>query len=125
VPAQFARCRQALAPLVGRLLTHLVANDVVAQLDALVADEHRRAGDELAHLVLALAAERAVQKLFAVAAALFVVHNLTMQTAVPARRCAGGRRGLKTARPWGRIYNACRRAETFVWSAGAITSACR
>ena len=42
---------------------HFVADDVVAQLDALVADEHRRAGDQLLHLVLALAAERAVEQL--------------------------------------------------------------
>jgi hypothetical protein len=41
----------------------LLADDVVAEVDALVADEDRRAGDQLAHLVLALAAERAVQKL--------------------------------------------------------------
>ncbi len=52
----------ALAALVGG---GLLADDVVAQLDALVADEHRRAGDELAHLVLALAAERAVKQLLA------------------------------------------------------------
>jgi hypothetical protein len=41
-------------PGLGR---RLVADDVVAQLDALVADEHRRAGDQLLDLVLALAAE--------------------------------------------------------------------
>ena len=41
----------------------LVADDVVAQLDALVADEHRRAGDQLLDFVLALAAEGAVQHL--------------------------------------------------------------
>ena len=35
----------------------LFADDVVAQLDAFVADEHGRAGDELPHLVLRLAAE--------------------------------------------------------------------
>src|SRR3712207_9162047 len=32
-----------------------------AELDALVADEHRRPGDQLAHLVLALPAEGAVE----------------------------------------------------------------
>ncbi len=47
----------------------LLANDVHAQLDALVADEHRGAGDELAHLVLALAAERAVEPVLGLAAA--------------------------------------------------------
>jgi hypothetical protein len=51
--------------LVSRFRRRLVANDVVAQLDALVADEHRRSGDELLDLVLALAAERAVQHLLA------------------------------------------------------------
>src|ERR1700694_2121762 len=41
----------------------LLADDVVAQLDAFVADEHRRAGDQLADLVLTLPAEGAVQEL--------------------------------------------------------------
>src|SRR5205085_8087654 len=41
----------------------LLPDDVVAELDALVADEHRRTGDELPHLMLALAAEGTVQKL--------------------------------------------------------------
>src|SRR6516225_492114 len=40
-----------------------------AQLDALVADENGRAGDELAHLVLALAAERAMERFLGFAAA--------------------------------------------------------
>jgi hypothetical protein len=38
-------------------------DDVVAELDAFVADEHRRARNQLAHLVLALAAKRAVEQL--------------------------------------------------------------
>src|SRR5690606_20853967 len=42
-----------------------IANDVVAQPAAFVADEHRRASDQLAPLVLALAAERARQQLLA------------------------------------------------------------
>ena len=45
------------------LLLELLTNDVVAQLHALVADEHGRSRNELANLVLALAAERAVQQL--------------------------------------------------------------
>jgi hypothetical protein len=49
--------------LLGRCLLHFLADDVVAQVDALVADEDRRTRDQLAHLVLALAAERAVQQL--------------------------------------------------------------
>src|SRR5262245_51985568 len=39
----------------------LLANDVHAKLNAFVADEHSRAGNELANLVLALAAERAIE----------------------------------------------------------------
>ena len=50
-----------------------VPDDVVAQVDAFVADEHRRPGDELLDLVLALAAERAVEGFFA-AGAFFVGH---------------------------------------------------
>ena len=57
---------QLVARPVGLVLEFL-ADDVVAQLDALVADEHGGAGDELAHLVLALAAEGAVQQLAVVA----------------------------------------------------------
>jgi hypothetical protein len=46
----------------------LLADDVHAQLDAFIADEHRRTRDQLAHLVLALAAEGAVERVLAVAA---------------------------------------------------------
>ena len=34
-----------------------LANDVIAKLDAFVADEYRRPGNELPHLMLAFAAE--------------------------------------------------------------------
>src|SRR5438876_11415208 len=47
----------------------LVADDVHAQFDAFVADKYGRTGDELAHLVLALAAERAVERILGIAAA--------------------------------------------------------
>src|SRR5260370_20218235 len=46
----------------------LLADDIHAQLDALVADKYGRAGDELAHLVLALAAERAMERFLGFAA---------------------------------------------------------
>ena len=39
----------------------LLADDVHAKLDALIADEDRRPGNELAHVMLALSAERAVE----------------------------------------------------------------
>src|SRR6185437_10235342 len=47
----------------------LLMDDVLAQLDALVADEDGRPGNELAHLVLALAAEGAVERVLRIAAA--------------------------------------------------------
>jgi hypothetical protein len=47
--------RNAIARLHQRGLV-LLADNVHAQFDALVADKHGRAGDELAHLVLDLAA---------------------------------------------------------------------
>src|SRR5262249_31959169 len=59
--AYLLRGRNAVARLHQRGLV-LLANDVHAQFDALVADEYGRAGDELAHLVLALAAKRAVER---------------------------------------------------------------
>ena len=43
----------------------LITNDVIAQLDAFVTNEHRGPGNELADLVLALAAKRAIEQLFA------------------------------------------------------------
>ena len=42
----------------------LLADDIHAQLDALIADEHCRSGDQLAYLVLALAAEGAIEGVF-------------------------------------------------------------
>src|SRR5208282_1425336 len=45
----------------------LLTDDVHAEFDALIADEDGRAGDELAHLVLGLAAERAVQGILRIA----------------------------------------------------------
>src|SRR5262249_41877168 len=50
----------------------LLADDVHAQFDALVTDKYGRAGDELAHLVLVLAAERAKKQFFGFTAADFV-----------------------------------------------------
>src|SRR4029079_10026658 len=65
----------------------LLADDVVAELDALVADEHRGARDQLADFVLALSAKRAVKDLAAVVArsALPVVSHRSRP-----RRCRSG-----------------------------------
>ena len=45
----------------------LLADDVHAELDAFIADEHGRAGNELPHLMLALAAEAAIEGIAGVA----------------------------------------------------------
>src|SRR6516162_9144914 len=45
----------------------LLANDILAQLNAFIADEHRRPRDELTHLVLALTAERAIERILGIA----------------------------------------------------------
>jgi hypothetical protein len=53
-----------LGELVGveeHLPRDLVVEDVLAQLDALVTDVHRRTRDELRHLVLTSSAERTAQ----------------------------------------------------------------
>jgi hypothetical protein len=57
---------------VAHALLHLLPDDVVTELDALVADEDGGPGDELSNLVLALAAERAVEQLALVALTVIV-----------------------------------------------------
>jgi hypothetical protein len=58
-----------LAPrAVAGLLLYLFADDVVAELNAFVANENRRPCDELANFVLALAAEGAVKKAVSIGA---------------------------------------------------------
>ena len=64
--ADFAGRRDAILALDERGLA-LFADDVHAQFDAFVADEHRRPGDQLAHLVLALAAEGTIERVLGVA----------------------------------------------------------
>src|SRR4030095_6328590 len=64
--ADFVRRRQLVAiGARGLGARAFFANDVGAKLDGLVANEYRRARNELAHLVLTLAAERAIKKLIA------------------------------------------------------------
>src|SRR5690606_38569277 len=50
-----------------RLLLEFLADDVVAELHAFITDEHAGAGDQFAHLVLALSTEGAVEDLVAIA----------------------------------------------------------
>jgi hypothetical protein len=56
----------------GGFFLHLFPYDVVAKLDALVADEDRRTGNQFADFMLAFATERAIEQfpVFALAAAL-------------------------------------------------------
>src|SRR6476660_9604420 len=66
--ADLLRGRNFVARFRQRRLV-LLADDVHAKLDALVANEDGRPGNELAHFVLALAAERAVERVLRIAAA--------------------------------------------------------
>ncbi len=59
--ANLFRGRDAVARFHQRELG-VLADDVRAQIDAFIANEDRRPSDEFAHLVLALAAERAVER---------------------------------------------------------------
>src|SRR5262249_51372352 len=66
--ADFLRRRDAVARFYQPGLV-VLADDVHAQLDAFVADVDSCAGNELAQLVLALAAERAIERVLGIAAA--------------------------------------------------------
>src|SRR5258708_6875443 len=66
--ADLLRGRNIVARFRQRRLV-LLADDVQAKLDALVANEDGRPGNELARLLLALAAERAVERVLRIAAA--------------------------------------------------------
>src|SRR5947208_12000813 len=76
-PADIARTRNPVARLDQRRLV-LLTDDVHAELDALVADEHGGTRDQLPDLMLALATEGAVQRIFRVATAgLSHCHSIT------------------------------------------------
>src|SRR5262249_16767846 len=57
------RRRRQRRPDAAVLETIVVRDDVVADLDTLIADEYRRARDQLADVVLILVAERAAENL--------------------------------------------------------------
>ena len=73
------RGRDAVMPLGQRGLV-LFADDVHAQLDALVADEHRRPGNQLADFMLALSAERTEKR--ALVAVFGLRHGVAPRVAV-------------------------------------------
>src|ERR1700722_902457 len=76
--ADVARRRHPVPRLDQRRLV-LLTDDVHAELDAFVADEDGRSGDELADLVLALAAEGAVEGVLRISAAR-LGHGLSVTT---------------------------------------------
>src|SRR6185437_1456885 len=77
----------------------LFANDIHAQLDAFIADEHGGTRDELTDLVLALAAERAVQGALAVAARGFGHLPVSLSYGAWATEAPAVNRTTHTARP--------------------------
>src|ERR1700748_1687363 len=65
--ADFLRHRDTIARFNQRGFSLLV-DDVLAEFNAFIADKHRRPRDELADLMLALAAERAIERVLRIAA---------------------------------------------------------
>ncbi len=59
--------RQLCAVAISRGFLDFFANDVVAQIDALVTDEHRGPCNQFSHFVLAFATEGAIQQLATIA----------------------------------------------------------
>src|SRR3546814_11641576 len=78
----------------GDAALDLFADDVVAQLDAFVADEDGRARNQLADLVLRLAAERTVEGDLAVGAR-ELGHTIPSRTALKSARSEERRVGKK------------------------------
>src|SRR5262249_45351640 len=74
------------------------ADDVHAELNAFIADEHRWAGDELAHLVLALAAERAVESVFRLSAGCAFAHTQSFTGLWPTFRMGSDKGSPKAPR---------------------------
>src|SRR3569833_532134 len=76
--ADFLRRRNSVARLDQRGFV-LLADDVHAKFDALIADEDGRAGDQLADSVSALAAERAKERVLGITAADFAHSTLRLR----------------------------------------------
>jgi hypothetical protein len=97
--ADFLRGRHTVTRLDERVLV-LLADDVHAELDALIADEYRRTGDQLPDLVLAFSAERAVKSV------LFLSHSVLSPAAGTNVRMI---RIERPDRAYGSIYGQARR----------------
>lgn len=74
--ADFLGRRQLVRIALGLGFLHLLTDDVVAQVDALVADKDGRASNQLAHFVLAFAAEGAIKQFAVVLAIAGVSHSI-------------------------------------------------
>src|SRR5690606_34146344 len=97
------RGRYAIAGFHHRGFVFL-ADDVHAQFHAFIADEHGRTGDEFAHFMLALAAERAIKGILGITAvAAADLAHFTFLPAIPASaRMSGARQpDAATSRPTG------------------------
>src|SRR5690606_40605177 len=75
--------RQLVADGIAGSLLGFFQDDVVAKVDALIADEHRRPGDKLANLMLILAAEGAMQGLIVARTFFFGHRNFRSIWAIP------------------------------------------
>ncbi len=68
--------RQLMRVALGLGFLHLLTDDVIAQVDALVADENGGPGDQLANFMLAFAAKRAIEQFAGVLAVAGVSHSI-------------------------------------------------
>jgi hypothetical protein len=70
-------------------LLDLFPDDIVAQLNAFVTNEHGRPRNQLTDLMLTLAAKRAIQEFFALTV-VFVFCHIRSSTPVKPKRCSLG-----------------------------------
>ncbi len=68
--------RQFLRAALGLGFLHLLADDVIAQVDAFVADKDRGAGNQFAYFMLAFAAKRAIEQLAGILAVAGISHSI-------------------------------------------------
>src|SRR3546814_18364138 len=94
--ADFARRRNAIARFRDRRLV-VFLDDVHAQFDAFIADEHRRTGNQLPHLMLTLAAEGAVESVLRLATAGFT-HYLRVRSVGRSEERRVGKECVSTCR---------------------------
>src|SRR5690606_8173880 len=91
-----------LSKLATGRFAELFFDDLVTQIDALVADVHPRPCDELLHLLLALAAERALEQVISVADACHAVRPSVLNC-IPGRNDRGSARRAAVSTTHARI----------------------